>query len=412
MDIREFYETFPYPPRNAAEVPRISGPPSDFAAINHYVFGGRWARDRPFRVLVAGCGTGIGLPAFARQMADAGVPFSMRCIDVSEASLGVARARADAAGLSEFTDFQCLPIEALETETAEVFDYIDLTGVLNHVEDPERVLDVLRHVLADPGGLGVMVYGKLGRTGIYPIQDALRQLGLTTEKSVPAARGLLRRLPETNWLRRNPLLADFDVISDAEFADRFLNPRDRAFEVRGLCELFDAAGFTPRAFLPPIVYDAKSLLVDDELRRRAADLPLVEQWHLAEQLQGSLHKHSFYAIKSSNAGATAINFSDPDYRAVIRGPNRRHMAAAFADDANQRVSIEFDHDTHRRTMALEVSEVEIKVLAMLCDGATFGGIRDQFSEDGNAVVTAAIERVCKALLAVGSLYLEAVPTES
>ena len=409
MDIKEFYETFPYPPRDAADVSDIPAPPSDFVAINHYVFSGDWARDKPFRVLAAGCGTGLAVTAFARQMAAMGLPFSMLCIDVSEASLEIARARAEGAGLSGFMDFRCLPIEALEAEVAESFDYVDLTGVLNHVEDPARVLSVLCHVLAVPGGLGLMAYGKLGRTGIYPVQDALRQLGLTTAESVPAARRLLRRLPETNWLRRNPLLADFDTIGDAEFADRFLNPRDRAFSVRDLCELLGAAGFQPRAFLPPIVYDAKSLLTDPELRRRAADLPVTEQWHLAEQLQGSLHKHSCYAVKSSHPAVAAVDFAEPGYRAVIRGPNRRLLAAAFADKANRRLSIEFDHDSRRRTMALELSTLEIEVLALLCDGVAFGEVRAGRAENEIAAVDAAIERVCRALLAVGALHLEAAP---
>jgi SAM-dependent methyltransferase len=412
MNIREFYETFPYPPRDTAAVSSAPSLPSDFLAINHYVFGGAWARDKPLRVLAAGCGTGLAITTFAAQMATVDVPFSILCIDVSQRSLEIARTRARAAGLSDFMDFRCQPIEALEAEPAESFDYIDLSGVLNHVEDPARVLRTLYHVLADPGGFGVMVYGRLGRTGIYPIQDALRLLGLTTPDSVPAARALLGRLPDTNWLRRNPLLADYETISDAEFADRFLNPRDRAFSVRDLCALFAAAGLEPQAFVPPVVYDAKALLRDGALRRRAAELAATEQWHLAEQLQGSLHKHTFYAIKSSKPATAAIDFADPGLRAVIRGPNRRLLANAFADKAGQRVSIEFDHDSQTKTMALQFSALEIRVLALLVDGVTFGAIREKFVDDGAAAVSAAIERVCKALLAVGVLYLEVAPRGS
>jgi SAM-dependent methyltransferase len=412
MDIREFYEAFPYPPRDAGGQEDTPAPPSDFAAINHHVFAGHWRRDRMFRILSAGCGTGMTSTAFARHLVARGVPFSMLCIDVSQASLEIARSRAAAAGLSEVIEFRCAPIEALETHPAGCFDYIDLSGVLNHVEDPARVLAALSRVTAAPGGIGVMAYGRLGRTGIYPIQDALRSLGLAGAGDVPAARALLRALPETNWLWRNPILADFETISDVEFADRFLNPRDRAFSVRELCDLFEAVGFAPEAFLPPIVYDAGALLRDEEARRRAGALSKAEHWHLAEQLQGSLHKHSFYAVRSDGTAPSGINFADDDYRAVIREPSRRELATAFADKSGARVSIGFDHDGRRRGMALVLTKLEIELLELLCDGTAFGGIRAAFPPADIATVNAALERVCRALNSVGALYLEAASNGS
>jgi SAM-dependent methyltransferase len=296
MDIREFYELFPYPPRPVTNGRPFPAPPSDFVVINHYVFGGRWNRRLPFRVLIAGCGTGLGATALASQLAGLGVLFEMLCIDVSDASLKIARERAEREGIAQYLTFQRRPIEDLEAEPVGVFDYVDLSGVINHVEDPVRVAAVLHRVLADPGGIGVMAYGALGRTGIYPVQDMLRQLGLATKESVPEARALLRGLPDSNWLKRNPILADNDSISDAEFADRYLNPRDRAFSVRDLEELFGGAGFDLRAFLPPIVYDAKAMLSSEENRRRVDRLANVEKWHMAEQMQGSLHNHSFEPV--------------------------------------------------------------------------------------------------------------------
>jgi SAM-dependent methyltransferase len=406
MDIREFYEAFPYPPRDTDAPVAVPSPPSAFAAINHHVFAGRWSRDRMFRILSAGCGTGITSTALARQLAAYGVPFSMLCIDISEASLEAARSRASLAGLSEPMDFRCMPIEALEGWEPESFDYVDLSGVINHVEDPARALAALFRVTAEPGGIGVMAYGRLGRTGIYPIQDALRMLGLTDAHSIPEARALLRNLPESNWLRRNPILGDVDTISDVEFADRFLNPRDRAFSVRDLCGLFEEAGFSLQAFLPPIVYDARSVLRDAETRRRAEMLGKAEQWHLAEQLQGALHKHSFYAVKHRGPRLTAIDFSDPDYRAVIRDSNREVLVPAFSDKAGERVSIGFDYDGNERTMTLIFSELETEVLGALCAGDDFGSIRRAFSGRGETAVIAAIERVCRALNSVGALYLE------
>jgi SAM-dependent methyltransferase len=354
----------------------------------------------------------MGATALASQLAGLGVPFEMLCIDLSDASLEIAREGLEREGLSKYLTFQRRPIEDLETEPAGRFDYVDLSGVINHVEDPVRVAAALHRVLADPGGIGVMAYGALGRTGIYPVQDMLRQLGLATKESVPEARALLLGLPDSNWLKRNPILADSDSISDAEFADRYLNPRDRAFSVRDLEELFGGAGLDLKAFLPPIVYDAKAMLSSEENRRRADRLTNVEKWHLAEQMQGSLHNHSFLAVKASDPAGSVVDFGDPDYRAVIRGANRAHLVEELSSRVGQRVSIEFSYDSRTRTMGLKLSDLEIKVLRELVEGVNFGGVRARLAEDDAAKVSAAIERVCTAFLSVGALYLEVPPDYS
>jgi hypothetical protein len=306
-------------------------------------------------------------------------------------------------------EFQRRGIETLEAEADGSFDYIDLSGVVNHVEDPAKILAFLSHVLAEPGGIGVMAYGRLGRTGIYPIQDALARLGLTTKDDIPAARALLRTLPETNWLRRNPILADSDKVSDVEFADRFFNPRDRAFSVRDLGQLFGGAGFELRAFLPPIVYDSRAILSGEDLRRRAGSLSRLEQWHLAEQLQGSLNKHTFYAIRPKGPSQGQIDYTEPDYRAVIQGPSRRHLASALKGPESKRISIAFDHESRQRSMSLDLSVLEVEILGRLNDGDRFGEIRERFPRLEPLVVNAAIERVCRALTAVGVLHLEISP---
>ncbi len=59
------------------------------------------------------------------------------------------------------------------------FDYIDCCGVLHHLPDPAAGLAILRGALNDDGGIGLMVYGAFGRTGVYHLQEALRLLGAT-----------------------------------------------------------------------------------------------------------------------------------------------------------------------------------------------------------------------------------------
>ena len=60
------------------------------------------------------------------------------------------------------------------------FDYVNCVGVTHHLPDPAAALRGLaKHALAPGGGLGLMVYGTLGRGGVYETQ-ALKGLALTS----------------------------------------------------------------------------------------------------------------------------------------------------------------------------------------------------------------------------------------
>jgi SAM-dependent methyltransferase len=57
-----------------------------------------------------------------------------------------------------------------------LFDYIDCAGVLHHLSDPAAGLVQLAALLTPQGGMGLMVYGLLGRQYIYKYQDLMSHL--------------------------------------------------------------------------------------------------------------------------------------------------------------------------------------------------------------------------------------------
>ena len=63
--------------------------------VDHYVFAGRRDFSEPFRVLVAGGGTGDATIMLAQQLADLGAAARIVHLDISLASLETARARAE-----------------------------------------------------------------------------------------------------------------------------------------------------------------------------------------------------------------------------------------------------------------------------------------------------------------------------
>ncbi len=101
-EVRAQYEAYPYPARDPADEAKrlITGSPSHLDEINHYVFAGRLDTRRPFRALIAGGGTGDATIMLAQQLADRGCPAEVVYLDISAASLAIARARAEVRGLT------------------------------------------------------------------------------------------------------------------------------------------------------------------------------------------------------------------------------------------------------------------------------------------------------------------------
>src|SRR6185503_18891719 len=176
-EVRAQYEALPYPPRDPREeaVRLITGTPSHILEVNHYLFAGRLNFNRPFRALVAGGGTGDACIMLAQQLADRRCPGEVVYLDLSTASREICEARANIRGLRNIT-FHTGSLLDLPTMNVGQFDYIDCTGVLHHLPDPSAGLAALVSVLQPDGGIGVMLYGQYGRSGVYPLQEMLRSI--------------------------------------------------------------------------------------------------------------------------------------------------------------------------------------------------------------------------------------------
>jgi SAM-dependent methyltransferase len=323
--VRQQYELLPYPARDPKEEAQrlIEGSPSHLLELNHYLFAG--ARDfaQPFRALVAGGGTGDGLIMLAQHLSDRGCPAEIVYLDLSKASRAIAEARAQARGLHSIT-FLTASLLDLPGLGLGLFDYIDCCGVLHHLADPPAGLAALTGALAPDGGMGIMVYGALGRTGVYPMQAMLRTLAayapapaLTATTQLATARDLMKQLPSTNWLRRNPAIGDHLAGGDAGLADLLLHPQDRAYSVTELAELVRGAGLEIAAFIEPWRYDPASYLTDPGLLHRLERLDAIARAAFAEQLAGNLKRHIVYLVRKERAGHSVAR-PDADMVPVLR----------------------------------------------------------------------------------------------
>lgn len=299
------YEALPYPPRDPRDEAKrlVIGSPSHLAELDHHVFGGRLDLAQPFRALIAGGGTGDAAIMLAQQLTDAkAAQAEIVYLDWSKASRAVAEARANARGLTNlrFVTGSLLELDALNLGA---FDYIDCCGVLHHLDDPAAGLAALTRALKPDGGMGLMLYGALGRIGVYHVQALLRSLNVSGEPPaarVAIARKLLGQLPATNWLKRNPFVSDHLVEGDSGLHDLLLHARDRAYDVAEIASLTGQAGLRIATFIPPARYEPSSYLSDATLLKRIEGLSAIERAAFAERLAGNMKTHAFYAVRTSN----------------------------------------------------------------------------------------------------------------
>ncbi len=361
--VRDQYEAYPYPPRNPADERKrlITGSPSHIDEINHYVFAGQRDFSAPFRALVAGGGTGDAAIMLAQQLADRGKGGQVVYIDMSETSRRIAEERARVRGLDNIVFYRGSLLDIGDIAPGP-YDYIDCCGVLHHLEDPAAGLAALRAVMSDGGGMGIMLYGALGRTGVYPLQESLRLLDREgdLQARIALARRLLDDLPRSNWFRRNPLLGDHLLDNDAALYDLLLHSRDRAYRVGEIGALIRVCALAVTGFIEPLRYEPETYLDDEALIRRCRDLSFMERAALAENLCGTLKTHVFYLVASDRA-ADACARPGPGMVPVIRDQPAAALARALA--GKRELKVDFDGAV---TM-LELPERAVDIVS-LCDG--------------------------------------------
>lgn len=301
--VKDQYEVFPYPLRDPEDdrkrlVPTLGG---NLDGISHFAFGGRRDFTKPMRVLVAGGGTGDALIYLTQQLADRACPAEVVYIDLSAASREIAEKRAAIRGLKiTFVSGSLLDVAELAPGP---YDYIDCSGVLHHLPDPDAGLAALAAQLAPHGAMGIMVYGTLGRSGVYPMQALLRTLAPDT---LPAAerlaifRRVLGALPATNLLRTNPVIGTNPQTDDNELFDMFLHSQDRSYTVEEIGRFADGAGLRVTSFIPVAQYDPAGVCGDPQVLKRLDGKTMLERAAAAEALHCLSQMHVFYVVRADN----------------------------------------------------------------------------------------------------------------
>jgi len=296
--VSAFYDRFPYPGD-----PLQDGPPPGYNwrwcvdSVRAAVTGQLPVGPRPWRILDAGCGTGVSTDYLCHLNPGA----SVLAVDISAGALAVARQRTQRSGAA--ARVEQLRIEQrslLDLEGEGSFDYINSVGVLHHLDQPAAGLRALAERLRPGGLLHLFLYADGGRWEIHRTQKALALMQVGTGAAgLRLGRRLLADLPADNRLRRHHEQRwALDTAADANFADMYLHPQEASYDLRRLFDFVAQTDLSFAGFSNPWVWDPARLL-EGELLERALELPLERQWELVEALDPDISHFEFFLSKGA-----------------------------------------------------------------------------------------------------------------
>jgi len=391
-EVRNQYEALPYPPCNPQDDHKrlVLTWLEDLPMINHYCFAGKQSFQKGFRALVAGGGTGDASIFLAEQLrhTDAQIVH----LDMSQASIALAKERAQIRGLSNISwvHDSLLNLPALAAQLGS-FDYINCSGVLHHLADPDLGFRALQSVLKPDGAIGLMVYATTGRIGVYQMQALMRMVNggeTDAQRKIANTRDILASLPPGNWFKRSEDLHHDHKAGDAGIYDLLLHSQDRSYSVG---ELFDWLGegaadgkqghglhlaFSDvqrgrSPYLPHMVLGSKPPAMAAALRK----LPLRQQYEMAELMGGSIITHSLYLTRNA---ACSAPYGDTDYVPFFyHEPLTGEIASqVFGNSRGQPFMLRHQHSGV--SVTVNPGKYGAKILALIDGRRSFGEIFEQF----------------------------------
>ncbi len=186
------------------------------------------------KILDAGTGTGHRLSEAASRFKNT----SFTAVDLSEASLGVAKATAAQEGIDNI-EFR---IHNLLDETRiGTFDVVMSMGVLHCLSDPHRGLRNLVKNLADDGVVFIYLYGKLGsreRMRRKEVVAALLRNRVDFDRGLQMVKDLGFALDEYGWKYDG----DDEATINGMIVDAFLNVNDILYDCEDIHQLMAQSG--------------------------------------------------------------------------------------------------------------------------------------------------------------------------
>jgi hypothetical protein len=190
--------------------------------------------------------------------------------------------------------------------------------------------------------MGIMVYAKYGRTGIYHIQELMRLLNENEHDmkvKVENTKAILQNLPESNWFKKSEHLFHTDLkFGDIGIYDLFLHSQDRAYTVLELHDFIESCGlhFIDYVSQTRLLYHPENFIDDQLLLEKIKKLDKKKQQAIAELLIGNIKKHLFYI---SNQNNTLADLNDLDNVPFLSSTVTANLSKIIEEKPGQPVTL-------------------------------------------------------------------------
>jgi SAM-dependent methyltransferase len=373
--VKQQYEALPYPPRNPEDekIRLLRTVGDSLSELNHCCFKGQRNFNQDFRCLVAGGGTGDSVINLAEQLRETSAEIIY--LDMSAASRRIAEQRAAVRGLNNITWLTESLLSIPDLDIGQ-FDYINCSGVLHHLDDPQEGARTLASALKDDGAIYLMLYAEYGRHSIYLLQTLFREMipqHLSIPEKVILARRIIGALPiDHAFIKDLDKWANEITASgygDSGLYDLLLHSVDRCYNVNGVYTLAAAAELKLVTFLGPNkrFYDPAQLVADQSIRLLWRERSIQEQQSLAEKLFSNHIKHQFYL---SRQAACTASMDDEDNAIILEHElANQNMAIHDAIKPEEMLSITFTINNEKTVFQLMGNKVN-KACFRYMDGKT------------------------------------------
>lgn len=334
-----FYSQFPYPPQSSMLERLDDG--DLYRRLVCQDLGDYDHRRLPERgkIWVAGCGTNQALITALRYPA-----FSVLGTDVSTESLRVCAESSRQLQVDNLT----LRQEGIgKTPYRAEFDYIVCTGVIHHNPEPPARLRALATALRPTGVLELMVYNKDHRRAINAFREATQLLGMTSiedlDQRYETVRRLAAALPAQSPLGRT--LRDTEEMSEAAWADAWMNPCEFSYGVDELHRMAEACGLVLETPCPN-QFDAADFrsweleFTDPEIQMRFDDLEDLARWRLTGLVQDGDSPHAWFYLSSAESGRRSESERNAAFRGAVFDKCRTSRRLAVLDDTGRYETID------------------------------------------------------------------------
>jgi len=349
IGIVERFEKYPFPPTSEKEVDYDDDDKKGsvhFDMINHFCWKGQrdlCASSETFRMLVVGGGKGSSTSLLISTMIRKQVPsWEVYYLDISQSALDYTEQRLKSqrfllpnvklirGNLNKIRDLIGKNIQ---------FDFIEAVGVIHHMPRPETGMRAIRDMLKKNGCASVMLYGELGRTGVYDVQSMMRFFNSKNDddwnRRLEMTRRLLKYLPSSNRLKlddvrwkaldskkRGGIFHD-----DVLLADLLLPVLDKPYTVPDIARLSRRSDLSIVKFWPTVLYEPETHLqslfmssneLDLDMKRSIESASYLKRCEIAELAAGNIQQHWFFVrrMQDSDLVNSAVP-SDLDFVPVL-----------------------------------------------------------------------------------------------